>query len=70
MQLIDDAKSKGIKAEIAALSGLLQATGLGMSHIHLRVNAVQINNAFRAFVHEPWTRDLSERVRRWPASSR
>jgi phosphoenolpyruvate carboxylase len=32
-----------------------------MSHIHLRVNAVQINNAFRAFVHEPWTRDLGER---------
>ena len=46
---------------MAALAGLLQATGLGTSHIHLRVNAVQINNAFRAFVHEPWTRDLTER---------
>ncbi len=49
------------KYAVAALSGLLKATGLGMSHIHLRVNAVQINNAFRAFVHEPWTRDLTER---------
>ena len=30
------------------------------SHIHLRINALQLNNAFRAFVHEPWTRDLTE----------
>ena len=52
-----------VKAKIAVLSvaGLLRATGLGMSHIHVRVNAVQINNAFRAFVHESWTRDLTER---------
>ena len=59
--MIDAASGTALKSEIAALSGLLQATGLGISHIHLRVNAVQINNAFRAFVHEPWTRDLSER---------
>ncbi|HRO50095.1 MAG TPA: phosphoenolpyruvate carboxylase [Hyphomicrobium sp.] len=52
-----------VKTKIAVLSvaGLLRATGLGMSHIHVRVNAVQINNAFRAFVHESWTRDLTER---------
>jgi phosphoenolpyruvate carboxylase len=49
------------RLELAALAGLVRATGLGISHIHLRVNAVQINNAFRAFVHEPWTRDLTER---------
>ncbi len=49
------------KIAIAAVAGLLRATGLGMSHIHVRVNAVQINNAFRAFVHESWTRDLTER---------
>jgi phosphoenolpyruvate carboxylase len=61
-QLADESKSTDLKCQIAALSGLMQATGLGMSHIHLRVNAVQINNAFRAYVHEPWTRDLSERV--------
>ncbi len=39
----------------------MEATGLGTAHIHVRVNAVQLNNAFRAFVHEPWTRDLTER---------
>ncbi len=55
--------TSNVKAKIAVLSvaGLLRATGLGMSHIHVRVNAVQINNAFRAFVHESWTRDLTER---------
>lgn len=61
-QMIDTTKDLNQKIELAAISGLLQATGLGISHIHLRVNAVQINNAFRAYVHEPWTRDLSERV--------
>jgi phosphoenolpyruvate carboxylase len=59
--LIDAAPSLEAKTAVAALSGLVRATGLGMSHIHLRVNAVQINNAFRAFVHEPWTHDLTER---------
>jgi len=59
--LIDAAPDQKTKRAIAAISGLLQANGLSMSHIHLRVNAVQINNAFRAFVHEPWTRDLGER---------
>ncbi len=59
--LVAVAPNRDAKSAVAALSGLLQATGLGTSHIHLRVNAVQINNAFRAFVHEPWTRDLTER---------
>ena len=59
--MIEAAADREAKIALAALSGLLQATGLGTSHIHLRVNAVQINNAFRAFVHEPWTRDLTER---------
>ncbi len=59
--MIEAAPNADAKCAVAALSGLLQATGLGTSHIHLRVNAVQINNAFRAFVHEPWTRDLTER---------
>jgi phosphoenolpyruvate carboxylase len=60
-QLVDEVAKPEGKFAVAALAGLLDATGLGMSHIHLRVNAVQINNAFRAFVHEPWTRDLTER---------
>jgi phosphoenolpyruvate carboxylase len=60
-QLIEAAPDPKAKRAVAGISGLLRANGLSMSHIHLRVNAVQINNAFRAFVHEPWTRDLGER---------
>jgi phosphoenolpyruvate carboxylase len=48
------------KRSVAVLAGLMEATGLGTAHIHVRINAVQLNNAFRAFVHEPWTRDLTE----------
>lgn len=59
-QILDATPLQGVKIQVAALAGLVRATGLGMSHIHLRVNAVQINNAFRAFVHESWTRNLSE----------
>ena len=60
-QLIDVIEQPQMKRSVAALSGLTIATGLGNSHIHVRINAVQMNNAFRAFVHEPWTRDLGER---------
>ena len=49
-----------LKRAMATFAGLVEATGLGTAHIHLRVNAQQLNNAFRAYVHEPWTRDLSE----------
>lgn len=58
--LIDTVETPQLKRSIAAFSGLVSATGLGMSHIHLRINALQLHNAFRAYVHEPWTRDLSE----------
>jgi len=58
--LIDAVEAPQMKRSIAALAGLVDATGLGMSHIHLRINALQLNNAFRAYVHEPWTRDLTE----------
>lgn len=58
--LIDSVSSPQMKRSIAALAGLVDATGLGVSHIHLRINALQLNNAFRAYVHEPWTRDLTE----------
>jgi phosphoenolpyruvate carboxylase len=59
--LIDSVEAPQVKRAIAALAGLVSATGLGTSHIHLRINALQLNNAFRAYVHEPWTRDLTER---------
>jgi phosphoenolpyruvate carboxylase len=58
--LLDTTKDPQIKRSVAVIAGLMRATGLGTSHIHLRINAVQLNNAFRAFVHQPWTRDLSE----------
>jgi len=58
--LIDAVEAPQMKRAVAALAGLVDATGLGMSHIHLRINALQLNNAFRAYVHEPWTRDLTE----------
>jgi phosphoenolpyruvate carboxylase len=60
-QVVDAAEDTKAKTAVAVIAGLLRATGLGMSHIHVRVNAVQINNAFRAFVHESWTRNLTER---------
>ena len=60
-QVVEAAPDTKAKIAVLSLAGLLRATGLGMSHIHVRVNAVQINNAFRAFVHESWTRDLTER---------
>jgi phosphoenolpyruvate carboxylase len=59
--LIEAVDAPQMKRSIAALAGLVDATGLGTAHIHLRINALQLNNAFRAYVHEPWTRDLSER---------
>jgi phosphoenolpyruvate carboxylase len=58
--LLDATSDLQIKRSVAVIAGLLRATGLGTSHIHLRINAIQLNNAFRAFVHQPWTRDLSE----------
>ena len=60
-QLMDVLDAPQHKRSIASLIGLLEATGLGTSHIHVRINAAQLNNAFRAFVHESWTSDLSER---------
>ena len=54
-------ESPQLKRAMATFAGLVDATGMGTAHIHLRINAQQLNNAFRAYVHEPWTRDLSER---------
>jgi len=60
-QLIEVVERAEDKRAIAALRGLVDTTGLGMSHIHVRINAAQLTNALRAYVHEPWTRDLTER---------
>jgi phosphoenolpyruvate carboxylase len=58
--LLDATKDTQVKRSVAVIAGLIRATGLGTAHIHLRINSVQLNNAFRAYVHQPWTRDLSE----------
>jgi phosphoenolpyruvate carboxylase len=58
--LVEAVETPQMKRAVAALAGLVDATGLGTAHIHLRINALQLNNAFRAYVHEPWTRDLTE----------
>lgn len=60
-ELIGKLDNDELKLDIAAVSGLLQSTGLGNSHIHVRINSVQLNNALRAYVHEPWTTNLTER---------
>ncbi|MGH1419172.1 MAG: phosphoenolpyruvate carboxylase [Hyphomicrobiaceae bacterium] len=49
-----------MKRSVASLASLIHTTKLGTAHIHVRINAAQLNNAFRAFVHESWTQDLSE----------
>ena len=59
-QLIAEVERAQDKRSLASLSGLVGATGLGNSHIHVRINSVQLNNALRAYVHEPWTQDLTE----------
>src|SRR5690606_35996018 len=48
MSLIETVEAPQMKRSVAALAGLLEANGLGTSHIHLRINALQLNNAFRA----------------------
>lgn len=65
VQILDDliqaVPSHQLKRSMASLRGLLEATGLGTSHIHVRINAAQLNNALRALIREPWTQDISER---------
>ena len=60
-EMIETVSTPQMKRQLAALNSLIEATGLGTAHIHVRINATQLNNAFRAYVHEPWTRDLTER---------
>ncbi len=59
--LIDAVESAQMKRSLAALRGLLDATGLGTSHIHVRINAAQLDNSLRALIREPWTQNISER---------
>jgi phosphoenolpyruvate carboxylase len=59
--LIGVVESAQMKRSLASLRGLLEATGLGASHIHVRINAAQLDNALRALIREPWTQNIAER---------
>jgi phosphoenolpyruvate carboxylase len=54
-------QSTQMKRSLSALRGLLQMTGLGTSHIHVRINAAQLDNGLRALIGEPWTHNIGER---------
>ncbi|MEQ8823882.1 MAG: phosphoenolpyruvate carboxylase [Filomicrobium sp.] len=60
-ELIAAVDSTQMKRALASLSGLLQTTGLGTSHIHVRINSAQLDNALRALIREPWTNNIKER---------
>lgn len=59
-ELISTVEDVTSKRRLASIAGLLDATGLSTSHLHVRINAAQLNNSLRAYVHEPWTNDLTE----------
>ncbi|WP_350335895.1 phosphoenolpyruvate carboxylase [Coralliovum pocilloporae] len=50
---------EGLRA-LLTVRGLIDTYGLGASHIHVRINAIQLHNAFRAFVDEDWARNLDD----------
>ena len=59
--LIGAVGSAQTKRSLASLRGLLEATGLGASHIHVRINSAQLDNALRALIREPWTQNITEK---------
>lgn len=46
---------------LKTLASAMRADGLGMAHIHFRVNAKQLHNAIRAHLHETPQLDLSSK---------
>ncbi len=63
-QLEEEAASAGDTAKAVALKSLaatMRADGLGMAHIHFRVNAKQLHNAIRAHLHETPDLDLASK---------
>lgn len=60
-QLIGVIDSQQMKRSLAAMRGLIDATGLGTSHIHVRINAAQLDNGLRALIREPWANNTHER---------
>jgi len=63
-QLEEEAQSESQDAKAADLLTLacaMRADGLGMAHIHFRVNAKQLHNAIRVHLHESPQLDLSSK---------
>ncbi|KEO90235.1 phosphoenolpyruvate carboxylase [Erythrobacter longus] len=63
-QLEEEAEAQGKDAKAAdllTLAAAMRADGLGMAHIHFRVNAKQLHNAIRVHLHESPQLDLSSK---------
>jgi len=63
-QLEDEAENEPDNAKAAALltvASAMRADGLGMAHIHFRVNAKQLHNAIRVHLHESPQLDLASK---------
>ncbi|MEM1053357.1 MAG: phosphoenolpyruvate carboxylase [Pseudomonadota bacterium] len=63
-QLEEQAQSetdRGKAASLLTLAAAMRADGLGMAHIHFRVNAKQLHNAIRVHLHESPQLDLASK---------
>ncbi len=63
-QLEDEASASGDVSQAVALKTLaatMRADGLGMAHVHFRVNAKQLHNAIRVHLHEAPELDLASK---------
>ena len=63
-QLEEEAQGESDDARAAALltiAAAMRADGLGMAHIHFRVNAKQLHNAIRVHLHESPQLDLASK---------
>lgn len=55
------AKDTGKAASLLTLAAAMRADGLGMAHVHFRVNAKQLHNAIRTHLHENPELDLASK---------
>ncbi|MEM7780015.1 MAG: phosphoenolpyruvate carboxylase [Pseudomonadota bacterium] len=55
------AAERGRAVALKALAAAMRADGLGMAHIHFRVNAKQLHNAIRGHLHETPNLDLASK---------
>ncbi|WP_252259987.1 phosphoenolpyruvate carboxylase [Erythrobacter aurantius] len=55
------AEDTGKAASLLTLAAAMRADGLGMAHVHFRVNAKQLHNAIRTHLHENPELDLASK---------